>query len=675
MIRNRRRRSFVPSNEAVEPRLLMTITAQSLNQIQNDDFANATVFSSAPARQVGGDGLRDLHLQVFGLPAANPIAVIDINDGSSTSYQYHEPFAANFPGVDLSKITPALGLNPDKTGANIYIQDQAVLNNATVHVHLTFADQTTSDIDITGVYNDPKLRVTHLSATPPRQDEGDTANATNQPGPDGFRDLHIHLDGIQGRGIALIDVTDGASHHFQYHETWADPSTYNASLPTPTLGRPGGNPFLVIAPASYGPTADLYLQDPAYFPAYRTGTLHVTLTYGDGTHDSIDIGGVVNSPTLRTASGDYNGDGKTDIASYFTNTATWYVRNSDGSQTAAQYGAVGHDVPVPGDYGGDGKTDIAVYRMDTAEWFTGNHSTQFGWAGHDTPVPSFYDNGNQTNLAVYRSETAEWFLKHSDGTTEHEQFGWALHDIPVPGDFDGNGFSQIAVYRPLDAATAAQGGGTWYIRDVNTGTTHTITFAGTFGNAIPFSQPGDIPVPADYDGIGHAEPALYRPSTGMFIIYNQVENRIETQVVGKPGSDDVPVPGDYDGDGKVDPAVYSPSTAQWTYLQSSNGQTVNVSYGYAGHDEATPGPVDYRIFFAVSAMTRWNTLPPAASTAGSPGTSGTVTASSVTQTGAATAAVIAPGPGTLSAYRRRVAGKGFAGGSSVAPLMSLRGAV
>ena len=34
-------------------------------------------------------------------------------------------------------------------------------------------------------------------------------------------------------------------------------------------------------------------------------------------------------------------------------------------------------------------------------------------------------------------------------------------------------------------------------------------------------QAGDIPVPGDYDGIGYDEPAVYRPSTGQFMVLQQ----------------------------------------------------------------------------------------------------------------------------------------------------------
>ena len=54
-----------------------------------------------------------------------------------------------------------------------------------------------------------------------------------------------------------------------------------------------------------------------------------------------------------------------------------------------------------------------------------------------------------------------------------------------------------------------------------------ITLAQDGVHTVTFGQAGDIPVPGDYTGVGYDELAVYRPSTGQFLV----------QV---PGYDDIP---------------------------------------------------------------------------------------------------------------------------------------
>jgi hypothetical protein len=69
----------------------------------------------------------------------------------------------------------------------------------------------------------------------------------------------------------------------------------------------------------------------------------------------------------------------------------WYIkRSSDGGITAQGFGITG-DVPVAGNYDADGKTDIAVFRPSTGLWYVLRSSDgtfqayQFGMNG-DIPA-------------------------------------------------------------------------------------------------------------------------------------------------------------------------------------------------------------------------------------------------------------------------------------------------
>lgn len=95
-------------------------------------------------------------------------------------------------------------------------------------------------------------------------------------------------------------------------------------------------------------------------------------------------------------SGDYTGDGVSDLVAWRPGTSTWYIcQGSTGydeaTTLAVQFGRPG-DVPVQGDFDGDGVFDVAVWRPTTGDFFFRGSASgvtlqqQSGLTG-DTPMP------------------------------------------------------------------------------------------------------------------------------------------------------------------------------------------------------------------------------------------------------------------------------------------------
>ena len=293
---------------------------------------------------------------------------------------------------------------------------------------------------------------------------------------------------------------------------------------------------------------------------------------------------------------DFSGDGTADFAELalpdtFEQSWRWVIRTVGSSTAQVSFGLLS-DVPAQGDYDGDGKADIAVYRPSEGRWYvrtaTGAVVTYSWGLRGDQPIVSAvnnaataamlartdlrravdFDGDSHPDITVFRPNTGQWFVLESRSNFQTASVAqWGLPgDRIVPGDYDGDGKADPAVFRPANS--------TWYT--LLSGSNYSSSLTAQWG------LDGDTPVAGDYDGDGTTDLAVFRAPDGWYLRLSGGG----TQVVSWGLSGDIPVPADYDGDGRTDPAVFRPSTGYW-YIRSQIG-VFTIRFGQDGDVRCRP---------------------------------------------------------------------------------------
>jgi len=260
---------------------------------------------------------------------------------------------------------------------------------------------------------------------------------------------------------------------------------------------------------------------------------------------------------------DFLGDGvSSDVVVYGTVNGWWQIKRlSDNYQTNVWFGGEGY-VPVPGDYDGDGRVDLAVYRAASASWYIKpgldsddlSELRPWGGVGYE-PVVGDFDGDGRADYTLYQETSGMWYVhKSSDGGVLSGQFGGPGY-LAKSGDFDGDGVTDAALYDTRS--------GNWYIITVNgVVIAWNLLWGGT----------GFTPVVGDYDGDAQMDVGAYHEETGLWFAKNVESGTIILWWVpwGAPGYQ--PVSGDYNGDGVTELAVYQQSSGLW-YMRTVGGST------------------------------------------------------------------------------------------------------
>ena len=222
-------------------------------------------------------------------------------------------------------------------------------------------------------------------------------------------------------------------------------------------------------------------------------------------------------------SGDYNGDGTSDIAIFRPGMSLWAVRGV----TRIYFGS-SDDGLVSGDYSGAGTADIAIFRGSSGLWAIRGLTRFYYGTSVDIPVPGDYNGDGICDAGIFRNGSGLWSIR---GVTR-SYFG-ASSDQPVPGDYNGDGTVDIGIFR--------RSVGMWALRGIS---------------RVYFGCSGDTVAPGDYNGDGAWECGIYRTSSGLWAI------RGVTRACFGSGTYR-PVPADYKGSGMDDIGVFRDASGVW----------------------------------------------------------------------------------------------------------------
>ncbi len=177
---------------------------------------------------------------------------------------------------------------------------------------------------------------------------------------------------------------------------------------------------------------------------------------------------------------DYDSDGILDISVYDAGSSPkWYINFSSGVTpvgfpvTSAAFFPVGaaNSYPAPGDYDGDGKVDLAYYTPVYGNFTVRNTATgvisKYNWGWNAVvPVSGDYDGDGKTDLAVYYSVQTKWYIQFSNGSVpswlnnaqwNNTDKSYIYGDVtfkPAQADYDGDGITDLSM---VDSNK-------WYIR-------------------------------------------------------------------------------------------------------------------------------------------------------------------------------------------------------------------
>ncbi|MFQ3858036.1 SpvB/TcaC N-terminal domain-containing protein, partial [Leptospira kirschneri] len=327
-------------------------------------------------------------------------------------------------------------------------------------------------------------------------------------------------------------------------------------------------------------------------------------------------------------SGDYNADGRSDIAFYLPETRDFVVAEHDGRVLQFKsYGRLMSSVPdifrmewFPGDYDGNGLSDSVLFDEPTGQWtlmlnkggsfeflrfskkfqnvfrndytpdsnLDSSNTNDLTKSGKDHDKVNFlvgdYNGDGRTDISLYDSRSGKWFVGENHRNPNKNdsvtfQMQWKLYKVfttpeqslfghdRFSGDFNGDGFSDFLLFD--------RSNGEWTLGETGDGTINFKIWSRTpqFKTVTRWLQ-------GDFNGDGRTDIGFYSESDGKFWIGEATQNgfryKIYSDLSYGPDPDRIlktPLPKD---EVKIE-------SGKTSFSASNNTKTILLSYKYDGN--------------------------------------------------------------------------------------------
>jgi hypothetical protein len=327
---------------------------------------------------------------------------------------------------------------------------------------------------------------------------------------------------VKVEAATLLGTTSGTS--FVHRGLPAKQTWHYRIVPVTPAGAEEEASSVVSATTRVAPTTDFTgdgKDDIATFPRGSNGAALVAASTGSVFGGAAWWHNFFAFNDDLPLAGDFNGDDRADVASVQRGgSGAVSVALSDGSRFGVSQkwhegSSVGNKVPVVGDFNGDGKDDVATFQRDNGHVFVAlSTGSAFGeskpWHtffafGGELPVAGDFNGDGKDDIATFhRGTTGLVYVALSSGSGFGDSQKWHGFfsigaEVPAIGDFDGDGRDDVVTFQ----------------QGVTSRANVTLSTGSSFGAGYAtwnerFSLKGEVPGVADFDGDGRDDVVTFQ---------------------------------------------------------------------------------------------------------------------------------------------------------------------